>query len=214
MVFRNSIAPGDGNYQTTMRRPRKFLFDIGAYDVSVHRGPCHSLRVVMWDGPRKIGTLGLDPFYSDVRSIYSVDAKIIQEYQGLGIGYRTYEGLVYEANTSLVTCSQSPGAVKLWRKLAANRYLRVYFVASGAMNLFDSDIYDTVLSDGKIRGVAGNKLFSPYARRGTLLLVKRNGPLDRAIQAHREVRVASAKLKRQFKQHDHQKMIGKHRIGK
>lgn len=210
MVFPNELCKADGNWQPLKpRRPRKFLFDVDGLPVSVHRDGPGYFCAAIWDGKIRVGSVGLWPFYTDVTTIYGVDTHITEGYQGRGLALRAYVGLAEQANIALASCSQSPGARKLWCRLAESSALRFYFVAgdSDEPKLFESDIYDVELRNGALRGINGKRTFDPYKRVGSLLLVRQGVALDRAIRKHMALREQYAGLKRQFKRYDCHKLL-------
>lgn len=192
MVTRNSITRSAGNseYVSPRHRPRKFLFNIGDYEVALRKKPSYAksdlMYVQIWHAKTRVGYVDLTTAYSDVRTVMSVHTMIVQDYQGLGIAYRVYEGLVNEANISLTSDNQSKGAVKLWRRFAKTASLRLYHVKSHSSNLFDSPIYPVMLNKNEteleLHDYRNDTRISPYRQFGSLLLVKRGGDLHKAIE--------------------------------
>lgn len=210
MVDFNRLAKSDGNtYEQTIRKPKKLLFGVGDFDVSIHKKPRAKVHnyahVGIWDKNQKIGGLDLYRIYEDVNVIFSVDARINEEYQGRGLGYRVYEGLVTENNLSLQTSHQSVGAIKMWQRFATNRTLALYFVDDSMDEcLFDCDIFKIAHdSNGFLQGTDYHGVvFNPYKKRGSLLLVKKKTPLHTALQKHHNIRKTAHNLLGNFKKHD------------
>lgn len=211
MVEFNRLSKSDGNTfeRGKIRKPKSLLFEVGEFDVSVHKKPrvkVHNYaHVGIWHNNDKIGGLDLYKIYVDVNVVFSVDARIDEEYQGMGIGYRVYEGLVTENNLSLQSSHQSIGAIKMWQKFAHNRSLALYFVDDTmSENLFECDIYKVTAGEsGFLQGTDfKNNQFDPYKKRGSLLLVKRKSPLHEALKKHYNVRKAACDIKGNFKTFD------------
>jgi hypothetical protein len=197
MVMRNTISRRDGDDDEPVNlrtRPRKFLFDVGEYEVAVQRQRSNQkkhyqcIRTQIWHGKTKVGCVELTTTYQDVKTVMAVHTLISRQYQGLGIAYRVYEGLVNEANIAITSHNQSRGAIKLWRRFAVNRGLRLYLVNDAhSGRLFSAAIYDVVLDEGKQELEAIDyhaKRVSPYKHPGSLMLVRRRSALDNAIQKH------------------------------
>src|SRR6185437_2027651 len=136
MVMRNTITKSDGNgYGSMGDRPKKFLLKVGGCDVSFHRnrrnGNYSYYHMGVWDGGSKIGTVDLTTKYRDVKSIVAVATHLATRYQGKGIAHSIYERLVCKHNVTLYSDNQSLGAVKLWRRIAMNKSMRLYFIDNG-----------------------------------------------------------------------------------
>lgn len=212
MVLRNSITKSAGNMYDKISRPKKMVFDVGEYDVSFHTQekqiidrPWQYYHCAIWHRKKLIGGIDLSTAYSDVQTVVSVNANIVETYQGLGIAYRVYEGLTYIMNISLQSSNQSKGAVKLWRKLAANRSLRVYFIDDVHKDyLFQCDMHDIYLNEkGNLEGRDYTGfVFDPYIRNGSLILVKHKGALDKSIQQYILLRQGQYALASSFKRLD------------
>ena len=211
MVDFNRLAKSDGNTfeRNKIKKPKKLLFEVGDFDVSIHKKPrvkVHNYaHVGIWHKNNKIGGLDLYKIYIDVNVVFSVDARIEEQYQGLGIGYRVYEGLVTENNLSLQTSHQSVGAIKLWQRFANNRSLALYFIDDTmSENLFDCDVYKIHGdNNGFLEGTDYiGKNFNPYKKRGSLLLVKKKNPLHTALQKHMMARKTAFGVLSAFKKFD------------
>lgn len=204
MVVPNVCEKHDGNYQIQTQRPRKFLFNLGSYDVAAHHnGPYFVISI--WDGRTKIGTIELAQYYANIATVYSVNTRIAEGYQGAGIAYRTYEGLVLQTNISIISGCQSVGAIKLWRRFMSNRRLRIYFVA-GHDTLFEADTYDVELVDGQLHGVSHGKHFDPYVTEGSLLLIRRDSPLEKALIQYRLLNEQRRLVQTTFRRYDQHKL--------
>jgi hypothetical protein len=213
MVMRNTLTKrDDGNEHVSSRcRPRKFLFSVGEYDVAVqkkrscHRNS-HFIYVQIWHDKTKVGYVDLTTTYSDVKTVMSVYTMIHQAYQGLGIAYRVYEGLVNEANVSITSNNQSRGAVKLWQRFGNNGGLRLYHVKDAdSGRLFDSPIYEVVLNKDKkeLESVDYDaRSLSPYRHSGSLMLIRRHSALDTAVQKHIDYHKKICELSHKFKRFD------------
>ena len=211
MVSLNTLRRADGNSQVQTRRPRKFLFNLGSYDVSAIAYETGFILSI-WDAKQVIGTINLTSYFHDVASIFTIDTKITEDYQGIGIAYRSYEGLLLHANIALATSNQSLGAVKLWRRFATHRSMAIYFVVlnqnSYEVRLFDSLIHPVELRGGQLYAIVNHTRVDPYQEAGALLLVHRNRPLDRAIQQHIVLQTQRASLHRRFKRQDRHTLVG------
>lgn len=217
MVMRNGIVKSDGNGEpvSPRRRPRKFLFNIGDYNVAVKKKPsyekgCNFIYVQIWHEKTRAGYIDLTTTFTDAKTVMSVHTMLNQEYQGLGIAYRVYEGLVNETNISLTSDNQSRGAVKLWKRFAKNRSLRLYHVHSYGRELFDSSIYPVALNEGKneleLIDYRDNTR-SPYREYGNLMLVRKRSPLDVSVQKHIAYHKKILDVSNRFKNHDQFKLI-------
>jgi hypothetical protein len=196
MVTRNSVSRKDGNdinTATTTKPPKRFLFDVGDYDVSVRKKKSYLqnknyIHTQIWHKQKKVGYIDLTSAYDDVKIILSVHTMIRSSYQGLGIAYRVYEGLINHVNVAILTNNQSRGAEKLWRRFSANGSLCLYYVDDRhySHKLFDARIYP-VTRDAKDRLETVDyqeRRFSPYEGRGSLLLVRKKSALDSVIHKH------------------------------
>jgi len=191
MVMRNRLTKSDGfnEYVSPRHRPRKFLFTVGDYDVAVKRKSSslrnnHYIHAQIWHQRIKVGYIDLTTAFVDVKTILSVHTMINQRYQGLGIAYRVYEGLIKKANLAILTANQSAGAMKLWRKFASNIELKLYYVRDYASTrLFESPIHNIVLNTKEQLEIVDytDQRADPYKRTGSLLLLRRNSPLDGTI---------------------------------
>jgi hypothetical protein len=217
MVQKNMIHRNSFSCETRARRPRKFLFNIGDYDVSFHKQRYATKKhryfhCAVWYRKQVIGSVDLSTIYYDATSVVSVDTQIANMYQGLGIAYRVYEGLVCEHNVTLHTNNQSPLAIKLWRKFAANNLLRMYFIYNDTEGLFTSDIFDVSLNKDGVLEVTDydGKKFDPYngrGRTGSLLLLKKKSSLDTAIQKYVPLRRAQQRIIAGFTRYDEWKNV-------
>lgn len=212
MVMRNRLTKSDGfdEYVSPRHRPRNFLFTVDDFDVAVKRKSSkrhnnHYIHAQIWHRKIKVGYIDLTNTFADVKTILAVHTMINQAYQGLGIAYRVYEGLINEANLAILTANQSAGAVKLWRKFADNPDLCLYHVNDYASaNLFESPIHNIVLNDKKQLEIVdyANQRSDPYKRTGSLLLLRRKSPLDDAIQDYIDQRKKLACAADRFKPFD------------
>ena len=212
MVNLNGLKKRDGNHHMQGQRPRKFLFSLGVYDVSATTEGA-GFTLLIWDAKQVIGTINLGSHFRDVASIFAIDTKIDEEYQGIGIAYRAYEGLLLRTNIALATANQSLGAVKLWRRFATHRSMAIYFVVgdpnSLESRLFDSMVYPVELHDGQLYAIIDETLVDPYATAGSLLLVRRNRPLDEAIHHHMAIQTQRANLRQRFQRYDQPNLVAK-----
>lgn len=207
MVLRNSIGKHGGSlhYDNPPRKPRKFLFEIGDYEVSFHKQRGCSpkyFHCAIWHHKEVVGNVDLSTTFEDVKSILSVSTTIVEPYQGLGIAYRVYEGLVCNHNMCIHTSNQSKGAIKLWHKLIKNPDLGMYFV-NDMMNecFFDCDVFEVRLNDkSALEGVDyDGKPFSPYRKGGGLILVKKKSAADETIQRFVSLKLSQRRLAADFK---------------
>lgn len=190
MVMRNRLTKGDGfsEYVSPRHRPRKFLFTVDDFDVAVKRKSSknnHYIHTQIWHQKIKVGYIDLANIFADVKTILSVHTMINQAYQGLGIAHRVYEGLINHANLAIITANQSAGAVKLWRKFARNPNLSLYHVNDYAsIRLFESPIHNVELNDKQQLEIVdyADQRSDPYQRTGSLLLLRKESPLDGTIQ--------------------------------
>jgi hypothetical protein len=211
MVEFNRLSKSDGNTfeRSKIKKPKNILFEVGNFDVSVHKKPrvkVHSYaHVGIWNDKDKIGGLDLYKIYTDVNVVFSVDARIDEKFQGRGIGYRVYEGLVCENNLSLQSSHQSVGAIKMWQRFATNRGLQLYFIDDTmSENLFECDVFRVKADkNGFLEGTDyKNMKFNPYKKRGSLLLVKKKNPLHSALQKHMIARKSAFDILGDFKKYD------------
>ncbi len=218
MVTRNTIGKKSGNYgYAKPKYPKKFLFSVGPYNISFHdqngvsgRNHYKYCHCAIWHNRKIVGGITLSTTFMDVRSIVSVDTKIREDYQGCNIAYHTYEALVADKNMGIHSNNQSHGAVKLWRKFANNNALKLYFVDDLHTSAFlNADAYDVRLnSKGVLEGINySGRIFNPYTHPGSLLLVKRDGPLDLFIQAQKPLWIARQAMVANFKRRDRWKGV-------
>jgi hypothetical protein len=209
MVTRNCLSKKDGNYDThVFRYPRKFIFNIGDYNVSMNKTKTTYVNrkyfhISVWHDKSKVGYIDLMPSYSDTESIFLVDSKVKEDYQGFGIAYRVYEGLVYEYNIAIQSNNQSLGAIKLWRKFAKNNFLTLYFIDDSSCKLFNCNIFNVELLKGKLIGYYYNsESFDPYSKSGSLLLVSKKSDLNCTLQKYIDYRCNIDSLISHFKKKD------------
>lgn len=207
MVARNCLQKSDdGEGGRVTAPPRRFAFNIGDYRVAIHRQfGKQFFHVSIWHERQKIGSIDFYGYYRDVKTVYTVDTKIRQEYQGYGIAHRTYQGLVGLHNLAILSGCQSPGAVKLWRRMATDRSLAMYFVEDCTSDcLFSCDVYPVNMNaTGRLRGTDyANKEFDPYKLHGSLLLVRRQHALDKTIDRHMTLRRETMHLRNRYHRYD------------
>ncbi len=207
MVMRNSITKRDGNVSSFTKKPRKFLFKLGEYDVSFHRQRNTSrykyYHMAVWHRTSKIGSIDLSTKYTDIKSIVSVSTHLSQGHQGKGIAHSIYENLAVKHNITIYSDNQSLGAVKLWRKIAMNKALRIYFIDTG-YEFFKTNVFEiTINADGKLQGIdyKGNS-FDPYRKQGGLILVRKKSPIDNMIQNYIPMRRVQQQLANRFARYD------------
>jgi hypothetical protein len=192
MVMLNTLSRKDGILSSSIKRPRKFRFKVEQYDIAIYkkRQPHgrYWIHVEVWHGKR-IAYVDLVSAYADVTTVMSADTRVGPTHQGQGVVGRVYEKLLSEMNVGIVTDNQSQGAIKLWRRLAANDKLNMYFVDHLSQScgfLFASEIFEVHANrKGQLAAMGyDERAFDPYKRTGGLLLVYRGGPLDQTIQRH------------------------------
>lgn len=140
----------------------------------------NGLFMGVWDGTNLIGEMEIDPVtYQGVKA-YSVHHAVIdKEYQGQGIGWALYQGLISILGINLLSNgSHSVGARKMWLKLAQDPKIRAYGFDQKTDQLFI--VKPNKQKSELVSAKKGTKLYDNYG--SGLILVKRNGPSDKRLE--------------------------------
>ena len=119
-ISKNSFFSGD--YRKNSKNEREYLFSAGTYDVVKAKNG--SILIFSDDNDYNIGLISL--IKCEWFPGYFVETKIHQEYRGLSIAPRVYEGLIKIKNYTLISINQSIGARKTWDKLSKIPGIKIY----------------------------------------------------------------------------------------
>lgn len=137
------------------------------------------LIVGVWDKTTPVAEVVLNPVsWQNIRA-YSVNrAVVVPRYQGQGIGEALYHGLITLLDINLLSNgSHSPGARKLWLKLAKDPSIKAYGFDTRTNQLFN--VKPNKQKSELVSAKRGTLLYDNYA--SGLILVKRNGSDDRKL---------------------------------
>ncbi len=216
MVLRNLIGKNARMSSGSSVMPRKFFLRFNDYKVSIHKKVSipkqkycakryRFVHCAVWYKKQKVGIIDLSIAYSDMTTVFTADTKLVLEHQGKGLASQIYEGLIKQGNLAIQSQNQSKGAMKLWRKLAANPTLSMYFVDDVmSESFFKCEIYNVRLnskSDLEYENYE-NKCCNPYQKGGSLLLVSKESELDKTIARYIAIRKEANKLVSNFKKFD------------
>lgn len=141
-------------------------------------------QLVVWDSEKKKAVMEftLEPKQWRGINAYEVQtAFVAQAYQGQGVGFALYQGLINLYDIALLSLGEhSVGARKLWMYLAKDPKIQAY-----GFDVLSTNVWNISVDQKKkeLKSTAGNpKVYGNNADYNGLILVKRNGINDKKLQ--------------------------------
>lgn len=190
----NRVAIDGGDAPTRKSRYKNVApIVIGDYEVRYKISRDNTLVVTVWDNNKGVAEFWLDPTKFMGLTLYQVDwAGVSPKYQGSGIGKELYKGLIKLMKLNLIQVqSHSPGARKVWLRLAQDPMINAY-----GFNFNDSTVFDVKPHKTKQELASTIRKVPLYNNKSTgLMLVKKDTSADKFMRKLVEASQLKAKLK-------------------
>lgn len=194
---RNPIkkSGGSGELWTAYKKkdyPRELPIMIGDLEVR-HKQDGKYVVLSVWDQNKLVANLIVEPTSWRGMKLYHVGgAYVHKNYQGQGIGYELYRGLVVLLNLSLTSVgSHSPGAQKLWLRLSQDKKINAWGLDVDTQEVFAVGPHEN--QPELASKVPGKQVYDNLDT--GLILTKVGSPVDQEMQKLEKVS-KRGKLKR------------------
>lgn len=159
--------------------PNELPFTIGEYEVRWRKTKGNDITVTVWDNNEGVARLELIPHTAMGIPTYHVDAVgLNSEYQGQGIGYELYKGLLKFTSLNLASVGvQSPGARKLWARLSQDPQVKAWGIDLKRNRWLEVKPNSAGTELMSVKGKPSLYSSKDYG----ILLVKRNSKTDKLI---------------------------------